>query len=75
MIDVCVREHDSIEILDRNWKGFVFLRRLTALSLKHPAVESDRMPIDVQQVTRPGNLTGRADERDLQLLALGGCAA
>jgi hypothetical protein len=75
VIDVCVREHDSIEILDWNGKGSVFLGSLTAFSLKHPAVERNRVPVDVQQMTRPGDFAGRADKRNLQVLPLGGCAA
>ena len=70
MVDVCMREHDSIEVCDRYWKTAVFLGRLVTPSLKHPTVERDRMTIDVQEMTRPRDFAGRANEGYFQTINL-----
>jgi hypothetical protein len=75
VIDVRVRQHDCIDLADFCRQGFVLDGGLAASSLKHSAVERHRMPIDVQQVTRPRYFTGRAYERDFQVLPLSDCAA
>jgi hypothetical protein len=66
MVDVGVRENDGVEVLDRNRKRTVLLRRFLTLSLKHPTVEGDCIPVDLQQVTRSGDFPGGTDEGYLQ---------
>ena len=51
-------ENDSVEILDWKREAAVLLGRFLTLALKHPAVESDCMSIDVQEVAGTGDLTG-----------------
>src|SRR5688572_32887319 len=58
MIDVCVREHDDVDLLDGAGEPQVFLAALPTVSLKHPAVEKDGLPVDAQDVTGAGDFTG-----------------
>src|SRR5687768_17962554 len=58
MIDVCVREHDDVDLLDVAGEPQVFLAALPTVSLKHPAVEKDGLPVDAQDVTGAGDFTG-----------------
>jgi hypothetical protein len=66
MIDVRVREDDSIEILDWQRERSVFLGGFLASSLKHSAVERDGVTVDVQKMAGPGNLACGTDEGYLQ---------
>jgi len=73
---VSMREDNGIEVSDRNRKRLILFCRFTSSSLKHSAIQGDGPAIDVQQVARARNLTGRTYECDFQLcLALGGCAS
>ena len=70
MIDVCVRQHDGIQLFDRVWQLSILLSGFLASSLKHPAVERDRIAVDVEQMTRAGDLTRGSDKRYLQTAIL-----
>jgi len=64
MIDVRVRKHDSIDLLDCNREPEVLCLTLAAPSLKQTAVEKYCLPGNAQNVTRAGDLLRRADEFD-----------
>jgi hypothetical protein len=66
MIDVRVGENDRVKILDWKRESAVLIRGFLTLSLKHPAVERNSMPVDVEQVTGAGDLTRSTDEGYLQ---------
>jgi hypothetical protein len=63
---VGVGENDRIQILDRQWQPTVLVGGFLPLSLKHPAVEGNCVPVDVQKVAGAGDLTRGTDEGDLQ---------
>ena len=63
---MCVGENDCVEILDRQRKLSVLVRRILSLSLKHSTVERDRVSVYVQQVTGAGDFPCSADKRYLQ---------
>ena len=65
MIDMCVRQHDGIDLVDRNWKVKILLMTLAAAALKEAAVEYDCLPRNAEHVAGPRDLTSRADEFDL----------
>ena len=69
MIYVCVGENNCVEIFDRQRKVPVLVSRVLALSLKHPAIERDRISVYVQQVAGTGDFPCCPDERYLQMLA------
>ena len=69
MIDVRVGENDRVEIFDREREGSILLRGFLALTLKHSAVESDGVAVDMQKVTGSGDFACRTYEGDLQQLA------
>jgi hypothetical protein len=76
MIDMSVRQYDSVDFRNCDGQGFVLDRRLAAFSLEHSTVESDSVPIDVQEMAGARYLTGCACERDFQVcLPLCDCAA
>jgi hypothetical protein len=64
MIDVRMRKHNSIDLLDADWKSQVLRLTFTAFSLKQTAVEKYCLACNTQDVTRAGNLPRRADEFD-----------
>jgi hypothetical protein len=66
VVDVCVGENDRVEILDRQRKVSVLVRRILSLSLKHPTVERDRVSVYMQQMAGTGDFPRRADKRYLQ---------
>lgn len=70
MVDVGVGENHGVEIGNRHRKRAILLGGLLPLSLKHPAIQSHGVPIDVQQVARPGDFPGGTDEGDLQTASL-----
>ena len=45
MIDVRVREHDGIDLLDRDGKPEILLVTLAPLALKHAAVQQYRLSV------------------------------
>jgi hypothetical protein len=65
MIDVCMREHDCIDFINRHRNAEVLLLALGALTLKEPAVEDDGLAANAENVTRPRNLPRGTDEFDL----------
>jgi hypothetical protein len=69
MVDVGVGENNRVEILDRQRKASILVRRILPLSLKHSAVERDSVSVYVQQMAGTGDFSGRADKRYLQQLA------
>jgi hypothetical protein len=69
VVDVRVRENHGVQLGDRYRKGAVLIGGLLPLALKHSAIEGNGVSVDVQQVTRPGDFPGGADEGDLQPLA------
>jgi hypothetical protein len=64
MIDMRMREHDRIDLLDGDWKPQILRLTFTAFSLKQTAVEKYGLTRNPQDVTRAGDLTRRADEFD-----------
>ena len=64
MIDMRVRKHDSIDLLNGDWKPQVLCLTFTAFALKQTAVEKYCLACDPQDVTRAGDLPRRADEFD-----------
>jgi len=68
MVDMGVGENYSIEIRDRQREFSVFLGRFATSSLKHPAIECNRVPIHMEKVARACNLPGRSYKRYLQCL-------
>ena len=65
VIDVCVREHDGVDLLDWNRELEILLTGLIAPALKHAAVEQDRLPVDAENVTGAGHLASSTGEFDL----------
>src|SRR4030088_1333907 len=70
VIDMRVRENDRVEVLDRYRKLSVLVRRILSLSLKHSAVERNRVSVYMQQVTGTGHFSCCADKRYLQTASL-----
>ena len=68
MIDMRVRKHDGIDLLDSDWEPQVLRLAFTAFSLKETAVEKYCLACDPQDVTRAGDLPCRADEFDFHNL-------
>ena len=66
MVDVCVRENDSVELVDWQWKLPIFFSRFLSPPLKHSTVESDRVAVDVKEMTGAGDFARGSDERYLQ---------
>jgi hypothetical protein len=64
MIDMRMREHDRIDLLDGDWKPQILRLTFTAFSLKQTAVEKYCLTCDPQDVTRTGDLPRCADEFD-----------
>ena len=56
MIDMRVRKHDSIDLLDGIWEPQVLRSAITAFPLKQTAVEKYCLACDPQDVTRAGDL-------------------
>ena len=65
MIDVSMREHDCIDLGDVDRQAQILRVRLTAVTLEQPAVQHDALAADLDDVTRAGDLSRRAGERDL----------
>jgi hypothetical protein len=66
VVYVRVGENDRVEILDRQRKVSVLIRRVLSLPLKHPTVERDRVSVYMQQMTGASDFSCRADKRYLQ---------
>ncbi len=64
MIDMRVRKHDSIDLLNSDRKPQVLCLAFSAFSLKQTAVEKYCLACDPQDVTRTGDLPRCADEFD-----------
>ena len=65
MIDVRVREHHSIDFVERNRELQVLGVTLAASSLKESAVEEDGLARDTEYVTGPSDFASGADEFNL----------
>jgi hypothetical protein len=65
MINVRVRKHYSIDVIDRNGKSQILLVTLAASSLKESAVEEDGLARDTEYVTGPSDFASGADEFNL----------
>src|SRR6476469_787200 len=62
MVNVGMRQHHRVQILDREGKSAVFFCAVLSFALKHPAVERDGVTIYMEEVTGPCHLTCGADE-------------
>lgn len=70
MIDVRMREHDSIQLLDRHRQLAVLIGSFVSPALEHPAVERYGVAIDVKEMTGASDLAGGSDKRYLQAAIL-----
>ncbi len=68
MVDVSVRQNNTVDLSDWNGKGSVFLRGIAAFPLKHSTIEKNCAAIYSQNVTGSGDLTGRAIKFNFQKL-------
>lgn len=65
MIDVRVRKHDRVDLVDRARKPGILLARFTASTLEHPAVQQHGPSADPKHVTGAGHFTCGTSELDL----------
>ena len=65
VVDVRVREHEGIQLVHRERERPVLVACLGAMALKEPAIQRNRATIDVQEMTRSGDLASRTDEGKL----------
>ena len=70
MVDVGVGQNNRVEIGDRERESPVFFGGFLAFSLKHPAVESDRVTVYMEEVARARDFPGGAYEGYLQTVSL-----
>ena len=67
MIYVSMRQYDRIDLARSEPEEFGSSGGFTSLSLKHPAIEQDRVSVDVQDMAGARDLSSRTIEGDLQM--------
>jgi hypothetical protein len=65
MVDVSVRENDTVQLSRLAVKFFVLPVSLGAVSLKEPAVEQQSQGVGLDQMLAAGDLAGGAEKSDL----------
>src|SRR5664279_491201 len=68
MIQMSMRKHDCVDLVDRAWERSIFHFRIAAMPLKQSAVEQDGFAVDADDVTRTGHFPGSPDKLDFHVV-------